>query len=182
MLTILVADIFGHSPALKQLAEQVAGQNTLIIDAYAGQCFDFNNEQQAYDYFTEQVGVNRYALQLQEKLSIIKEPFNIIAFSVGGAATWLSSEWLNTTKVNRVVCFYASQIRHHPDLQPTKPVELVLPKHEQHFDINEFKKGLITKENVTITHSEYLHGFMNKLSTNFSPVAYQSYIQWLKEI
>ncbi|MCP4323359.1 MAG: hypothetical protein GY787_16225 [Alteromonadales bacterium] len=179
MLTIIVADIFGNSPALQQLAKQLSKQDVLIVDAYAGQKMDFRNEQTAYDYFSQNIGLATYAQQLKEKLSALKQPFNIIAFSVGGSAIWLNCEWLNSTQVNRVICFYASQIRHHINLQPAIPIQLVLPKYEQHFDIQELKKVLVTKKNVTIKHSDYLHGFMNQLSTNFSPVAYQ---QWLKEI
>lgn len=174
-----MADIFGNSQALQELATQLAGKDSLIIDAYAGQKMNFHTEQMAYDYFMHNVGLTAYALQLLEMLKTIDQPFNIIAFSVGGSAIWLNCEWLKSTKVNRVICFYATQIRHHIELQPVLPIELVLAKSEAHFNIDEFKKILKTKKNITIKHSEYLHGFMNKLSGNFSPKAYQAYQQWL---
>ena len=95
MLTVLVADIFGNSHVLQQLAKQLAGQNTLIIDPYAGQTMDFSNEQLAYNYFSKHIGLTVYAQQLQERLSIINQPFNLIAFSVGGAAVWLNAHQLS---------------------------------------------------------------------------------------
>ncbi|WP_022939888.1 hypothetical protein [Psychromonas hadalis] len=179
MLTVFVADIFGKSEALQQLAEQVAGQETLIIDAYAGQCIDFKNEQAAYDYFSEQVGLSQYAQLLQEKLSSIKQPFNLIAFSVGGSAVWLNSAMLANTQVNRVVCFYASQIRHYLSIQPSILIELILPKSELHFDITEFAQNLHKKQRVKIIHSQYFHGFMNKLSLHYDPLGFQGYVHKL---
>jgi len=182
MLTLLVADIFGKTEALQQLATQIADNNFLIIDPYAGEMLDFNNEQSAYDYFNDNVGLINYAQQLQERLATIKQPFNLIAFSVGGSAVWLNSQWLTESKVNRVVCFYASQIRSHYEQQPTVNIELVLPIHEAHFEISIFKEKLFSKKNVTIEQSEYLHGFMNKLSVNYDHQGYQHYLTKLQSL
>lgn len=181
MLTLLVADIFGNSQVLQQLAREIAGNNTVIIDPYSGEIMNFSDEQIAYQYFSEHVGLTRYAEQLKGQLQSINQPFNLIAFSVGGAATWLISEWLIETKINRVVCFYASQIRHHQEIRPVLPIELILPKSEIHFDVLALKTNLSNTKNVMIKHSEYLHGFMNQLSPNYSPSAYQGYLKWLKE-
>lgn len=184
MLTVLVADIFGHTPELSKLAEEVAGQESLIIDAYSaveisGQKRNFKNEQLAYDYFSNQIGLNSYALIVKKKLSEIKEPFNLIAFSVGGSAVWLNASMLKDTKVNRVLCFYASQIRHHITIQPSVAIELILPLNETHFDISELANQLKDTAQVTLHQSTYLHGFMNKRSENFNPLAYKHYIKQL---
>lgn len=180
MLTILVADIFGNTVALQQLAKQLATKEFLIIDAYAGQMINFNNEQTAYEYFNHHVGLRSYAQQLQKKLVKIKQPFNLIAFSVGGSALWLNAKLLKTTKVNRVVCFYAAQIRHHLERQPTVTIELVLPTSEPHFDMGDLKNRLSTKPNVIINQSEYLHGFMNQLSVNYDALGFQQYLTMLQ--
>jgi hypothetical protein len=186
MLTILVSDIFGQSLALMKLAEQFTTQkpplDVLIIDPYAGQIIDFKNEQTAYDYFSKQVGLIRYAQLLQEKLNSIKQPFNLIAFSVGGAAVWLNSAMLANTQVDRVICFYASQVRHHLTIQPSVPIEFILPQHEHHFDINELAGHLKSNKQITLTQSTYLHGFMNQLSNNFNQQAYDQYKKYLQQI
>jgi len=182
MLTILVADIFGNTSALQQLATQIADDNFLIIDPYAGKVIDFDNEQSAYDYFSNNVGLINYAQQLQEKLTIVNQPFNLIAFSVGGSATWLNSQWLIKSKVNRVVCFYAGQIRYHYEQQPSVNLELILPIYEAHFEINALKEKLSSKKNVTIEQSKYLHGFMNQLSVNYDLQGYQQYLTKLQSL
>ncbi len=176
MLTVFVADIFGKTTALQELAEQIADTDYLIIDPYQGQMMDFINEQSAYGYFSEKVGLTAYALLLKEKLNRINQPFNLIAFSVGGSAVWLNSEDLSNTKVNRVVCFYASQIRHHLSIQPSCLIELVLPAFESHFKLSEMTAELASKDKLCIIETPYLHGFMNKLSENFNPSAYKRYL------
>jgi dienelactone hydrolase len=183
MLTIFVSDIFGLSPALKQLTKQLntAPENIYIIDPYSGQVNDFENEQVAYGYFSEQIGLNHYASLINDALRNINQPFNIIAFSIGGSAVWLNAEMLAETQVNRIVCFYASQIRHHLTICPSVPIELILPHHEKHFDIKLMAKKLTDNKQVTLHHSHYLHGFMNPLSNNFDVQAYDEYKQYLQE-
>jgi hypothetical protein len=182
MLTIFVSDIFGQSLALKILADKIAPQDILIIDPYAGQSIDFKNEQVAYDYFSEQASLPRYAALVQERLNNINQPFNLIAFSVGGSAIWLNSARLAETKVKKVFCFYASQIRHHFTIQPNVPIELILPQHEKHFDINELASCLTNNKQITLARSFYAHGFMNQLSENFNQQGYDEYSDYLRAI
>lgn len=175
MLTVIVADIFGNSVALQQLATQISPQEIVMIDPYEGKRINFENEQRAYDYFNEQLGLTAYANLLHDKLKHIKVPFNLIAFSVGGSAVWLNAEMLSKTKVNRVVCFYASQIRHHLLILPSVAIELILPCYEPHFDIKALDASLSHNKQLTITQSQYLHGFMNPLSSNFNQQGYDDY-------
>lgn len=179
MLTVLVTDIFGDSEALQQLANDLTEAKVLIVDPYAGKVMDFENELLAYQYFSDNVGLANYAQQLLGKLQTINQPFNLIAFSVGGSATWLNADRLSNTKVNSATCFYPSQIRHHLEQKLASPIEVVLPKSEPHFNIAELRQALICKENVIITQSNALHGFMNLLSDNYSYATYQTYLKWL---
>jgi dienelactone hydrolase len=81
---------------------------------------------------------------------------------------------------HRVVCFYGSQIRTHKHIKPCVRVDLVLPKWEPAFDVEQLARELSTKPNVKIHRTPYRHGFMNLLSKNFSAMAYEKYIAWLK--
>lgn len=182
MLTIFVSDIFGQSLALQALADKIAPHDILIIDPYAGQLINFENEQVAYDYFSEQVSLPSYTTLVMEKLNAINQPFNLIAFSVGGSATWLNSANLAETQVNQAICFYASQIRHHLTIQPKIPIELILPLHEKHFDINELASRLTNNKQITLTKSVYAHGFMNQLSEHFNQQGYDEYSDYLRII
>ncbi|PKG39165.1 hypothetical protein [Psychromonas sp. Urea-02u-13] len=182
MLTIFVSDIFGQSLALQALADKIAPHDILIIDPYAGQLINFENEQVAYDYFSDQVSLPSYAALVLEKLNAINQPFNLIAFSVGGSATWLKSARLAETKVKKVFCFYSSQIRHHLTIQPNVPIELILPQHEKHFDINELASCLTNNKQITLARSLYAHGFMNQLSENFNQQGYDEYSDYLRAI
>ncbi|WP_413700869.1 hypothetical protein ACLKMH_03435 [Psychromonas sp. KJ10-10] len=182
MLTVFVADIFGKTKALQQLASQLVEQpeDILLIDPYQGEIIEFESEQQAYQYFNKQIGLPDYAQHLTHCLNKIKQPFNLIAFSVGGSAVWLNATNLINTQVNKVVCFYASQIRHHLTIIPSVPIDLILPRYELHFDIIDLAIDLNNHKQVTLTPCEFLHGFMNQLSKNYDPKGYYHFQQKLK--
>ncbi|PKF60793.1 hypothetical protein CW745_13035 [Psychromonas sp. psych-6C06] len=180
MLTVFISDIFGQSEALKSLAQAISDE-FIIIAPYSGQSITFANEQEAYHYFTKQIGLDDYAQQVKTQLAKIKQPINIIAFSVGGAALWLNAEQLKQSQVNQVVCFYPSQIRHHLTIQPQVAMTLVLPICEKHFDIDEMAKRLAKTNLVTLEKSVYQHGFMNQLSNNFNLQGYKKYCHILQK-
>lgn len=178
MNVVIVADIFGKTPALVALA------NTLgcctIIDPYKSMDLGFANESEAYRYFTQQVGLARYmqiiSTQLQQMTHI-----TVIAFSVGAAAIWRLSESTLATKVSSAICFYGSQIRNATDINPLFAIELVFPVHEDHFDVDKLQHTLSLKNNVTCCQLPYLHGFMNSHSINYHHDAYQQQLTRLQQ-
>lgn len=178
---VIVSDIFGKTQALKKLCKAVIS-NVDVIDPYAGNYMDFRTEQEAYEFFMNNVGLSTYCDLLLSRLEKVPSPTNLVGFSVGASAIWQVSELLNTNKINRVVCFYGSQVRNLTEIKPNVVVEHLLPIHEPGYSISELASQLSRKENVVIHKTPYLHGFMNKLSKNYNKSGYATYIDWLREM
>lgn len=180
MRTLLVSDIFGKTFALRALAGAVS-ENAEIIDPYAGAEISFVDEAEAYAYFMKNVGLEKYCQIVKRRVTSISQPAGIIGFSVGASIVWILSEFLSPLVFQSVVCFYSSQIRYHTNIPPNLHVELVLPKSESTFDVEEFSRALSNKPKVKIHKTQYMHGFMNHLSQNFDSIGYEKYIVWLKK-
>ncbi len=178
MSTILVSDVFGITPALLTLKEQL-GADT-IIDPYEGQSMAFDNEAQAYAYFVKTVGLDCYVEILLKAMQSFDSQVTLIGFSVGAAAIWRSSVKNKGVSIKQAFCFYGSQIRNFTEIAPYFKIHLVFPKSELHFDVLKLMQQLTSKANVEITQVEYLHGFMNYCSTNFDGVGYQQYTTSLR--
>ena len=178
MLYCIVSDIFGRTKPLEKLSEKLS-PTCIIVDPYQGKTMDFVNEQWAYQYFIEHVGIDKYAEYLMQKLAVIEKPVKIIAFSVGGSAAWKISEQLSSQNIHSLTCFYASQIRHQIAIKPNVPVNLILPKFEAHFSITQLAELLKNKANVSLEKTDYLHGFMNELSLNYDENGYRNYARML---
>lgn len=192
---IFVADIFGLTDEFKHLCQQVTfnveqmvdveksrGVECHMIGPYQHQPRLFTSESDAYHYFIENVNLEGYVKKLEQKLLTISGSKMLVGFSVGGSAIWqLYSQSAFKQSVG-AICFYSSQIRHMTQLTPKIPMTLILPSKESHFSVEEMALLLQEKPTVTLDKSEYLHGFMNKLSGNYHPTAYQYYTQNLAEL
>ncbi|SCY49511.1 DUF3795 domain-containing protein [Desulfoluna spongiiphila] len=178
MRNILVSDIFGKTPALTELGNELPGTFE-IVDPYCGLSMEFKEESAAYQYFTENVGLDRYCEILSKKIDETPGPVTLIGFSAGASAAWRLSETVSPEKVRRVVCFYGSQIRNWCTTSPVVPTDLVFARKELRFSVTELADDLSGKKNVRVHRSTYLHGFMNPASLNFNEAAYAGYIHWL---
>ncbi|WP_426369303.1 dienelactone hydrolase family protein [Pseudocolwellia sp. HL-MZ7] len=205
----IVADIFGITPALLELKDELATSLALanksvsfiiIVDPYQGQQMNFDNETNAYEYFIERVGVEKYAQHLYSILSNqtinllnksqnslkaktrakTKAKTKVIGFSVGAAAMWSISDKDNLN-VEQAIYFYGSQIRHLTHIHPKMESTVVLPAMEEHFDLDVLQERLENLSLISIKRSRFYHGFMNKKSINFDPQAYRTYNAWLFE-
>jgi len=180
MNKIIVTDIFGKTPALIELSDAISANK--IIDPYDGQMMGFENEAQAYDYFTVNVGLDVYVDKLSQMIKAYSGDVTLIGFSVGAAAIWQLSESTSVRIINVVkcaICFYGSQIRHQTKLSPKFDVRLIFPISEAHFDVQALKCALANKPRVTIEQADFLHGFMNYHSENFDPIGYKKYLALL---
>ncbi|NVK75672.1 MAG: hypothetical protein HWE24_19540 [Oceanospirillaceae bacterium] len=175
---ILVSDVFGKTPALIKLSEELNAR--VIVDPYNGVNMNFKNEAEAYSYFMEQVGLETYLSKLLEVIESIDTISTLIGFSIGASIIWKLSEKSSVKNIERGICYYGSQIRNFKEVNPSFEVELIFPKKESHFDVLELQSELSRKQNVKIIKTPYLHGFMNLYSTNYSPTGYVEQLNWLR--
>lgn len=197
MNIIFVADIFGLTDEFKDFSQQVAANvaqlrqaeqplkeecQLHLIGPYLAQPQSFASEADAYQYFIENVTLEDYVKRLQQKLSAISGNKLLVGFSMGGSAIWQLYSQNSVAQSLAAICFYSSQIRHMTQLTPNIPTRLILPAIEQHFSVIELSAVLQEKLAVVIEQSEYFHGFMNPLSTNYDQHAYQYYTKRLAKL
>jgi dienelactone hydrolase len=179
MTKVIVSDIFGRTPALEDLAEAV-GSVTAVLDPYGGKDMGFGTESLAYEYFMTHVGIRAYEQLLTARLAQSPKIDLLIGFSVGAAAVWGISNSLVPEKIDRAVCFYGSQVRHTTDIVPQIPMAHILPRKEPGFDIDDLAEILIGKPSITVHKTPFLHGFMNRISPNFSQAGYDVWLDRLR--
>ncbi len=178
MNIILVSDVFGKTPALEKLGEEL--NTTVIVDPYDGINMNFKNEAEAYSYFIDKVGLDNYLSKLLEITTSISSLTTLIGFSVGASIIWKLSENLSVQNISHGICYYGSQIRNFKEVNPLFEVELIFPKMETHFDVLELQSELCKRENVKTSKVDYLHGFMNFYSRNYNEVAYWEQLNYLR--
>jgi dienelactone hydrolase len=176
--TLIITDIFGKTCELEELANAIC-ENHLIVDPYDGQNMQFQAESDAYQFFTSNIGLERYTEQLSKLLTKLDSAVNLVGFSVGASAIWNISNSPVSSCVKKATCFYGSQIRNNRNILPLFPVTLIFPQAEEHFSISDLISDLRHTQRTKITQVPYLHGFMNKLSANFNSQGYKSGIKTL---
>ena len=182
MNNIVVADVFGKTSALVELGSAINAD--VIVDPYNGRSMNFKDETQAYNYFIEHVGLDKYLATLSKIVKEYSDECTLIGFSVGASVIWQLSQ-MKSVKIPKVVkhafCFYGSQIRHFSKLTPTFKVKLIFPKSEPHFDVSTLRYTLAKKQKVTAIQVDFLHGFMNTYSNNFNQIGYKENIALLQQ-
>ncbi len=177
MSIILVSDIFGRAAAFKKIAATLGAD--ILIDPYSGFDQQFTCEDQAYEYFSQHVGLDAYTAEVAKAIKTVQQISLIIGFSIGASAIWRLSDKLFASNIERAICYYGSQIRNFIDIQPNIEIQLIFPYEEAHFDVAELQSKLVNKANIKITKANYLHGFMNEHSDNFNQTAYQTQLKFL---
>jgi len=179
MSIIIVSDIFGMTPALQKLSAEIGAAE--IIDPYSGKLMEFINESEAYAYFLKNIGLDLYAQILDSRLNNLTGVQTLIGFSIGAAVIWKCAENDSTRGVKSAVCFYGAQIRNYLTVIPNFHINLIFPKHEPHFSVDQLSSQLSHNKNICISKSDYLHGFMNECSVNFNLLGYRTYVKLLQE-
>lgn len=178
MHRIIVSDIFGKTKALETISESLSG-TVEIFDPYNSALMNFESESQAYSYFTNEVGLDKYTEILEAYVTKLNKPVSLLGFSVGASAIWKISEKREYRHISGALCFYGSQIRNYQDIIPHFPIQLVFPSFENHFSVSDLVLRLSQIDRVEIHQSGFLHGFMNSDSQNFNQKAYARYLQAL---
>lgn len=182
MKIFLVPDIFGRTPAFETICTQMSQTATdiQVIDPYNGVNHNFGTQTHAYEYFMDHVGLEKYQDILTNKLTQYEQDIVLIGFSVGASAIWRISHQPSLKHVKKAFCFYGSQISQNINIHPIFDIELIFPKQEPFFDVDELIGVLNKKALVTCIKTNGLHGFMNELSTHFNPDCYKDFIQHLR--
>ncbi len=182
MKLILVSDIFGATPALKEIQDELSPiiADTCTIDPYRGRLLDFKNQTDAYQYFMSHIGLENYQSILEAELKVINSPVILIGFSVGASVIWNLSSQSDYNDVKKAFGFYGSQIRNQSGISSLFDIELIFPQKEPHFDVDRLIKKIEPGPNVYCRKAGGAHGFMNKLSEGFNQTCYCRHMDELK--
>ena len=200
---VLVSDIFGRTPAFEALAKSLAGitqSQISLFDPYQGENLNFTDEQAAYQYFSQHIGVETYADMLADFLMALPnkpqikpqaKPLTILGFSVGASAAWLLAcrgikrEYSSnggSPEISQIIGLYGGQIRKYVDLQPKVTTTLIFPASEAHFDVSALSQKLAQQAHVESYQVPYLHGYLNQHSVNFDQAGYDSFLSSVKSL
>lgn len=159
---VLVTDIFGQGESVEGLAKWLSTLNydVVLCDPYSAKVHTFDDEAHAYRHFIAACGHELYAKKLAKLVSQVS-PEAIIGFSAGASAAWRLAG--SDLACENILCFYPSQIAKFKHLIPQVNTHLVLPCREPHFDVLDVVNHLHVQQlsNLTVTVSEFEHGFMN---------------------
>lgn len=178
MRTIIATDIFGRNQFLLQFIQDCQlPADTLIVDPYLGSEHQFASQEQAYQCFTDNGGLDAYTESLSQALNDQTEPCRLIGFSAGASAIWrvLANE-SSAAHVVKALCFYPGQIRYYQELLPLKPLTIVFPAKETHFDLAPVIENISNKKMVSARQLSLEHGFMNCQLSVFDEAAYWHFI------
>ncbi|MEQ6357210.1 dienelactone hydrolase family protein [Lysinibacillus sp. M3] len=177
----ILHEIYGVNDFIKMQAEAYSNANTTIecITLYSdNRIFPYEQEQQAYDYFINEIGFDAPLEQLTEKVLEARSYYDevlLIGFSVGATLAWR----LSTLPLQGIVCVYGSRIRQYLDVIPSCPTLVIFPRDEKSFNVHELKETLETLPLVHTSQYLGLHGFMDCNNPNY---CYKSYLQAQAEI
>ena len=184
MTIFIVTDIFGRTDCLDQLIEdlEIDKESVQIIDPYNGRERSFSNENDAYSAFVAECGMQHYAATVSRIITEDRSGDNYaIGFSVGASALWIASGRPDAMLLKKCICFYSSQIRNYPEVEPNTEIDIYFAATEPAYDVAELITTLSHKPGVHCFTTAHLHGFMNRKSVNFSQAGYNHYLTLVKK-
>ena len=176
---VIAPDIFGKTPALEALANMFIADQTIILDPYDALGY-FTDEPSAHAHFMAQGGVEAYGEKIFNFLGD-RPPWEgdsiLLGFSAGASALWTLGERLS--KIKLCLGYYGGQIRHHTQIRPQFPTELIFPESEPHFDVDWLISTLLGRQNLELKRVGGLHGFMNPHSQNWDPDLTRTQVRYI---
>lgn len=172
----ILHEIYGVNDFIKKQAATYSNASTTVecISLYSeNTVFTYEQEQEAYEYFINEVGFDAPLKKLTPKILDAKTHFDevlLIGFSVGATLAWR----LSTLPLQGIVCVYGSRIRQYLEVIPSCPTLVILPSHEKSFDVLELKKTLDTLPAVHTKQYNGQHGFMDYYNPNY---CHESFLQ-----
>lgn len=167
---VLLHEIYGVNNHIQHYKSEFI---TLGYDVYCPnflhieQPFPYEEEQQAYAHFMNDIGFEKSFAQVQSLLLELKDTYkeiHIIGFSIGATIAWLCSE---LTGITSVVGYYGSRIRNYLGIIPLCPVYLIYGQSEQAFDVASLVGKLMDK-NIQVQTYEGHHGFADPYSAQYN--------------
>ncbi|GAB4195209.1 MAG: dienelactone hydrolase family protein [Wenzhouxiangellaceae bacterium] len=175
---VVFSDIFGYTPELSEQLDEWCGADCWqLITPYRAQPV-FDDDDSAYQHFIANGGIEAYTTRAQREAPAAARLW--LGFSAGAAVMWRLLARPNPP-CDQALGFYGGQIRDATGLHPGRPVLLIWPRYERHFDVNGVIQALADRPRLCQKRSRCGHGFMNPHSAHYSNHAERHYGRWLKK-
>jgi dienelactone hydrolase len=168
---IVLHEIYGINRFIEDICVDYAqlGYDVFCPNMLERECFPYDAEQAAYQYFIDKAGFDRN-LEIGAMAFALKDDYEhvfLLGFSAGATIAWKVASEVN---VDGVVCCYGSRIRDFLERNPKCPTYLILAK-ETSFDVNRMIEQLYMPSNLTIRKIPQNHGFMDQYCRNYDKEA-----------
>ena len=177
MHTIIASDIYGITPAVQSLADNLDRQ-AVVLSPWDGVGCPFATEQEAYAAFMAGEGIAGYAARVTAAVG--EGPAFLVGLSVGATAIWLHTAGAGCHPASRAVLFYGSRIRNHLDVRPRCRVRAIFAAQEAAFDPRDIASQLVSDTVAVHIEPEAAHGFMNPLSPRYDAALERKYLHFLQ--
>lgn len=165
----IIHEIYGVNDFIREQACSFMDKHTEVVCIHLytdKRSFTYNQEKEAYHYFTNEIGFDAPLEMLITQLNTAIQQYEkviVIGYSVGATLAWRLAE----LPLYRVVCIYGSRIRQYDDLQPNCPTLIILPSFEKSFNVEELSHTLKRHPFVQTIQFPGKHGFMDRYNASF---------------
>ncbi|WP_152391858.1 dienelactone hydrolase family protein [Paenibacillus guangzhouensis] len=169
-LVILLHEIYGVNDHMQYYRDQwlQEGVDVLTPDLLHGRVFSYAQDEQAYQYFVNEIGFEQAAEEVRKIILTHRANYDrifLMGFSIGATLAWMNS----ASGVDGMIGFYGSRIRNYADLVPGCQALLFFASQEKSFDVSALADQLHGKTNTITEVIQGEHGFMNPFHHAYLP-------------
>lgn len=170
---IVIHEIYGINRYIKDWADffNDQGYDAYCIDLiHKEHCFSYAQQEEAYSYFTTQIGFDRYREvgELMKELGHRYDRIIVFGSSIGATIAWRLTD---SVCCDGMIGYYGSRIRDYLDVNPDSPCLLLFGAEEESFDVRKLLTKLNQKENIQTAVIKGKHGFSDPYGENFDTVS-----------
>lgn len=167
---IILHEIYGLNEHMKYQSDKYTrlGYDVITPNMLEREKFTYEQVEEAYSYFNENVGFDSYR-KITDIVHQLKKTYSkvyIIGFSVGATLAWRCS---NDIACDGIIACYGSRIRDYLEINPCCPVLLIFAK-EDSFQVTKVADTLTCKDNVKVHIYDAGHGFMDPYSKSYNAI------------
>ncbi|MBP2655210.1 MAG: dienelactone hydrolase [Firmicutes bacterium] len=130
--------------------------------------FSYDQEELAYSYFMNNIGVERAMNQIRQIIYSIRPKYEkvfVLGYSIGATLAWLCSD---AGLCDLIVGFYGSRIRDYLMVEPKCPGLLFVPNEEKSYDVDDLIESLNKFASIRVYKLTGQHGFADEFSKNYN--------------
>ncbi|WP_046174189.1 dienelactone hydrolase family protein [Domibacillus indicus] len=183
---IVLHEIYGVNSHMKHMCQKLVDkQLEVLCPSLIGEerVFSYEQQKEAYAYFTERIGFARAAFHVKQLIARLKKEYKaifLVGFSAGATVAWLCSE---EKGLGGIVGYYGSRIRDYLQVSPSCPVLLFFPETELSFHVEDVLNSM-KKPGIRTVQWPARHGFSDPFSVHYNHTAaegaFREAIEWIK--